>query len=327
MTSAPRDFLLHAVRTAARATRFVHAQPAIEGVAKGDASPVTIADWASQAVVALLLARSAAWRALPLVGEEDAGSLRTAEAAPLLDLVAAAVGHALGATDRGEILDAIDLGRGMPAARFLTLDPVDGTKGFLRRQQYAISLALVEDGRPTAGAVGCPNLPAVDGAYDAADPEGTFACASLGEGACTEDAGGARRPLRIASWTPGAPVRACESVESAHSRQDISAELLAEVGAAGAPARLDSQSKYVVVARGGADVYMRLPVKPGYREKIWDHAAGALVASEAGARVVDVEGRPLDFGCGRELTDNRGVFAGHPELVEALVAAYAARGA
>ena len=75
----------------------------------------------------------------------------------------------------------------------------------------------------------------------------------------------------------------------------------------------------MVVSRGGADAYLRLPTKKDYREKIWDHAAGALVATEAGALVCDVAGRPLDFGCGRELSENRGVLAGHPEIVRRLV--------
>ena len=44
--------------------------------------------------------------------------------------------------------------------RFWTLDPIDGTKGFLRREQYAICLGLVEKGTVTAAAMGCPNLPA-----------------------------------------------------------------------------------------------------------------------------------------------------------------------
>jgi 3'(2'), 5'-bisphosphate nucleotidase len=319
------NFLLSAVRAAARATRFVHASSAIDGLDKADASPVTIADWSSQAVVALLLARDPAWGSLPLVGEEDASSLRTDESRPLLDLVVGAVSHAIGPVEADAVLDAIDRGRGAAGERFLTLDPVDGTKGFLRRQQYAISLGLIEAGRPVAGAVGCPNLALAEGRYDQADATGSFAGAVLGEGAFLEVAPGERRAVRIADWSAGQPIRACESFESAHSRQDLSVELLAAVGAPGTPARLDSQAKYVVVARGGADIYMRLPVKPGYREKIWDHAAGALVASEAGARVTDVDGRPLDFGQGRELTANRGVFAGHPAIVDALATAYAAR--
>ncbi|MFM7135190.1 MAG: inositol monophosphatase family protein [Planctomycetota bacterium] len=315
------ESMIAAVRLAMRATRFVHASTALGETAKDDRSPVTVADWASQAVVALSLAAD-----LPLVGEEDAAALRSTESEPLLARVQAAVSHVLGReVSRAACLEAIDLGRAAPAARFLTLDPVDGTKGFLRRQQYAISLALVERGAVVAGVVGCPNLPDDGGDYDRADPLGCLAFAERGRGAHLQRGDAAPRRIATAPWSAGSPVRACESVESAHSKQDLSTELLAAIGAPGAPARLDSQCKYVVVARGGADIYMRLPVKADYREKIWDHAAGALVAEEAGALVCDVDGRPLDFGHGRELAANRGVFAGHPRIVERLVAAYAAR--
>ena len=58
-----------------------------------------------------------------------------------------------------------------------------------------------------------------------------------------------------------------------------------------------------------ADVYLRLPTRADYREKIWDHAAGALIVTEAGGRVTDVDGRPLDFTRGSSLLDNRGVLA------------------
>lgn len=39
-----------------------------------------------------------------------------------------------------------------------TVDPIDGTKGFLRRDQYAICLALIIDGHVQLGVMGCPNL-------------------------------------------------------------------------------------------------------------------------------------------------------------------------
>ena len=71
--------------------------------------------------------------------------------------------------------------------------------------------------------------------------------------------------------------------------------------------RLDSQAKYAVVARGEADVYLRLPTRADYREKIWDHAGGVLVVEEAGGQVTDIDGLPLDFTHGRELSANRGV--------------------
>lgn len=316
-------FMLRAVRRAMQATRIVQASAKLNSLDKDDKSPVTIADWASQAVVALELGPVLA--KTPLVGEEEASALRAPESAPLLAQVVDAVSRALGRpVKRQECLAAIDAGRGAPNKEaFFTLDPVDGTKGFLRRQQYAISLALIERGEPTFGVVGCPNLPPEGGDYDRADPVGCLAFAIKDGGAWLERDHGEPQQLSIHDWRAGMPVRACESVEAAHSKQDLAAQMLALLGTAGSPARLDSQCKYVVVARGGADAYLRLPVKADYREKIWDHAAGALIASEAGAKVVDVEGFPLDFGRGREMLTNRGVLAGHPAIVDRLVSAYA----
>jgi 3'(2'), 5'-bisphosphate nucleotidase len=86
--------------------------------------------------------------------------------------------------------------------------------------------------------------------------------------------------------------------------------------------RLDSQCKYAVVARGQADVYLRLPSKKGYVERIWDHAAGSLIASEAGCIVTDIAGNPLDFSHGRGLEANKGVVVApanlHPRIIAAI---------
>jgi 3'(2'), 5'-bisphosphate nucleotidase len=79
-----------------------------------------------------------------------------------------------------------------------------------------------------------------------------------------------------------------------------------------------------VVARGEAHVYLRLPTKADYREKIWDHAGGVLVVTEAGGTVTDVHGKPLEFTHGRELTANRGVIATTGNIHAEVVAAYAA---
>ena len=65
----------------------------------------------------------------------------------------------------------------------------------------------------------------------------------------------------------------------------------------------------VSIARGAGDLYLRLPVRADYQEKIWDHAAGDLIVREAGGHVTDVEGRRLDFSLGRTLKENKGVIA------------------
>jgi 3'(2'), 5'-bisphosphate nucleotidase len=102
--------------------------------------------------------------------------------------------------------------------------------------------------------------------------------------------------------------------------------LLDRIGVSADPVRLDSQAKYAVLARGQADAYLRLPTSKEYVEKIWDHAAGSLVASEAGAIVTDATGAPLDFGQGARLSANRGVIAAASGLHERLVDASKALG-
>jgi 3'(2'), 5'-bisphosphate nucleotidase len=73
--------------------------------------------------------------------------------------------------------------------------------------------------------------------------------------------------------------------------------------------RVDSQVKYGVLAKGDAEVYLRMPnpAKPDYREKIWDHAAGVIIVEEAGGKVTDINGKNLDFSAGAKLINNRGV--------------------
>jgi 3'(2'), 5'-bisphosphate nucleotidase/inositol polyphosphate 1-phosphatase len=48
------------------------------------------------------------------------------------------------------------------------------------------------------------------------------------------------------------------------------------LGVKAPPVRIDSQAKYGAMARGDAVIYLRFP-HTGYREKIWDHAAGSIV--------------------------------------------------
>ena len=117
-------------------------------------------------------------------------------------------------------------------------------------------------------------------------------------------------------------IRFCESVESGHSAHGDSAAIAERLGIVAPPVRMDSQAKYGVVARGEAEIYLRMPTRADYHEKIWDHAAGALIVEEAGGTVTDVTGRPLEFHHGRELAANRGVIVTngrlHARVLEAL---------
>ena len=295
---------IDAVQKASRLCRAVQ-QRLVAGstLQKGDRSPVTVADFGAQAVVSRLLALEFPHDAL--VGEEDASALRGNDA--MRAQVVDGVLSVLPDLHQDEILDAIDRGvhPGGPG-RHWTLDPIDGTKGFLRLEQYAVALGLIVDGEVELGVLGCPNLP-----VDAAAPDGPRGClfwAVRGGGARWRPLdGGDVHPLFVDEVGDPSEARFCESVESGHSNQDHAAQVAAKLGIHKPPYRIDSQCKYAAVARGDASIYLRLPTRADYVEKIWDHAAGFRIVTEAGGTVTDVAGQPLDFGLGRQLSRNRGV--------------------
>jgi 3'(2'), 5'-bisphosphate nucleotidase len=317
-----RELALHAVRTAAALCRSVRSRVAPEVLAKADLSPVTVADFGSQALVGRALGES--FPDDPLIAEEDAADLRRAENAGLLAEVVAQVQAVQADADAASVCGWIDRGGAAKFSdRFWTLDPIDGTKGFLRNEQYAVALALVVAGRVTVAALACPNLPPRSVAGDTSGPAGTLFVAVRGQGAFSLplDGDGRETPISVSPRDDPAAARFCESVESGHSAHGESAAVATRLGIAAAPLRLDSQAKYAVVARGEAEAYLRLPTRADYREKIWDHAAGVLIVEEAGGTVTDIAGRPLEFSHGRELAVNRGVIVTNGRLHERVLGA------
>ncbi len=308
---------VEAVRAAARACRAVQ-ETLVRGDAleKGDKSPVTVADFASQAIVCAALER--ALPADPIVGEEDANALREDSQAALRRAVVERVAEQRGPVEADRVLDWIDRGNADASSdRYWTLDPIDGTKGFLRNEQYAIALALIEGGRVVIGVLGCPNLP-LDG--------GVGALFTAVRGAPTQmqslwDADAPSRTVSVARLQRADQARFCESVESAHSNQSESARIAKDLGIDSEPFRIDSQCKYAAVARNDASIYLRLPTRADYQEKIWDHAAGSLVVESAGGRVSDADGAPLDFTCGPTLARNQGVVATCGSIHDEVIAA------
>lgn len=313
---------------------------------KSDASPVTIGDFGAQALI--ISALQAHFPDDEIVAEEEAKDLRENETlrSTVWDLVQAAklsdsaaekeVGGAISSPDR--MLEVLDKGasNGGSKGRIWALDPIDGTKGFLRGGQYAVCLALMVDGDVKVGVLGCPNLPVSDSAplpenigADASDAEGNgvLFAAVLGQGATS-------RPLTTGALADSTPIHMkevsniadatfCESVEAGHSSHGDQHDIAQKLGISKASVRMDSQAKYGSIARGAGDLYLRLPVRADYEEKIWDHAAGDLIVREAGGEVTDAVGKRLDFGRGRTLKENKGVVAApkavHGQVLEAVM--------
>lgn len=316
------EFAFNAVRQASQLVQYVQEEMASPALTKNDRSPVTVADFASQALIGRLLSQT--FPDDPLVGEEDSQALRAPAQESTLDHVTAFVKRYLPEADKRSVCDWIDYGRAKTSSRFWTLDPIDGTKGFLRGDQYAVALALVVDGEVQIGALGCPNLSEAYRSEPQSPGSLVIAVRDQGTWLTTIKDPGGFEALHVSSCQDASQARILRSVESGHTNVGQIDEFARAMGVQADPVRMDSQAKYAVLAAGKGDLILRLlsPAKPDYREKIWDQAAGALVLQEAGGRISDLHGRPLDFTTGRRLVNNRGILASntslHPAALRAL---------
>lgn len=313
-----------AVQRASRLARAVaSATSGTQAINKEDHSPVTVADFGAQAVII-----SAIKRAFPndkIVGEEDAAKLREDSAlrARVWQLVQDAsadgltpeIGALASDDDMCQAIDAGDYAGGA-SGRMWALDPIDGTKGFLRGGQYAVCLALIIDSEVVLGAIGCPNLGEGGGLFSAVKGAGSFQ-----QPLFSDIAGAAPQQIKFRSVSSTADLSFCESVEAGHSDQRTNARIAEILGITNPPIRMDSQAKYCSVSRGDGDIYLRLPVRADYEEKIWDHAAGNILVREAGGLVSDMHAKPLDFGQGRTLKNNKGVIVAHAAFHDKVIGA------
>ncbi|KAK4506514.1 hypothetical protein PRZ48_000246 [Zasmidium cellare] len=338
---------LLAVQRATLLTKSVFHSHAKGTLNKSDASPVTIGDFGAQALIIAALQHN--FPEDEIVAEEEAKDLRENETLKqtVWDLVQDAklsdssAEQVLGGPIKSaeSMLDLIDKGdsKGGNKGRIWAIDPIDGTKGFLRGGQYAVCLGLMVDGDVKVGVLGCPNLPVSDSepltesvGADATDAEGKGVLFSAVQGQ-----GAQSRPLAKGGLETGSKIAMkplsniaeatfCESVEAGHSNQSDSVQIANKLGITKPSVRMDSQAKYGSIARGAGDLYLRLPVRKDYVEKIWDHAAGDLIVREAGGQVTDVEGKRLDFSYGRTLKENKGVIAApkdvHSKVIDAVQA-------
>ncbi|KAI4374718.1 hypothetical protein MLD38_012681 [Melastoma candidum] len=335
---------------------------------KDDDSPVTVADWGVQAIVSWLLSESFGSENVSIVAEEDVEALSESNSRGLLSAVVDAVNECLADAPRFElpkpdkILSDLDVvgaikrcnATGGPKGRFWVLDPIDGTLGFVRGNQYAVALALMVDGKVVLGVLGCPNYPVNreflsyhHQYYNTAQHSSTTANGLSEKGCVLYATRGSRkawmqplvrgengftwkgdaRVIRVSSIDDPAMATICEPVEKANSDHTFTAGVADSVGLGNQPLRVYSMVKYAAIARGDAEVFMKFS-RSGYKEKIWDHAAGVVIVEEAGGVMTDAGGRPLDFSRGVYLEGlDRGIIACccpvlHEKIVGAVYASW-----
>lgn len=163
--------------------------------------------------------------------------------------------------------------------RYWLVDPLDGTKEFIKRNgEFTVNIALIENGKPVLGVVVAP---ALEVSYLAAQGVGAFKV-EWGEGKSGE-----RTPIRVAGKpAEGATWRVVGS--RSHPSPDL-AEWLEQLGSHDM-VPMGSSLKLCLVAEGEADVYPRLGPTC-----LWDTGAAHAVVEQAGGRVETVEGEALSY--------------------------------
>ena len=277
---------VEAVRKGALLALDMRRKMSISPLSKPDKSPVTAADFSVQVLIARILQKH--FPDDPLVAEESAAYLRTEEGSETLNQVKKYVRKKVKGAVRKNILDWIDRGTAEPASRFWTLDPIDGTKGFIRGDQYAVALALVEDGEVKIGVLGCPLLKDAQ-AVDKKGP-GSLILAVKGKGAWAKPLMKKKdwKPLHVSFRTDFQSAILLRSVEEKQVSGPYTEKLIKILGITQPAIWMDSLAKYVVLASGAGDILCRIPTAPlpDGAEHIWDQAAGALAIEEIQERFV-----------------------------------------
>jgi 3'(2'), 5'-bisphosphate nucleotidase len=236
------------VALAAARVQMAHFAAGVTATTKADNTPVTVADHDSEAIILEGLARIAP--GVAVVSEE-----------------AAAAGHvpAIGQT-------------------FFLVDPLDGTRAFVRRRpQFTVNIALIEDRSPVFGLLYAPAAPDF---YVTTGPQEAWAA-------------------RLPPASEVANLAACrlERLRTRVPDPDALAALVSESHGDAATSRfldryrvsqrraLSSSLKFGLIARGEADLYPRAG-----QTSEWDTAAGHAVLAAAGGTVTTFDGAPLHYG-------------------------------
>ena len=299
-------------------------------ISKPDSTPVTIADFAAQAL--LISAIHATFPSDSFVGEECADVLRSNASlcSKVWDLVRST--HLedreceqllASPKDVEEMFTIIDLGGkgiGGRLGRVWMLDPIDGTATFLRGEQYAVSLALCVDGKQVVGVIGAPNLRLDDGRVREESVDrlgfGLMLSAVKGQGAWIREMGrGSLGVERRIERRTGGELHFVDYTPNGTWWHDGVRQAAERLGAKYPGTEVwSSHIRYVALIVGGGNAYVRIPVKRNTASYVWDHAGAQLIFSEAGGKVTDLEGKEIDFGAGRDLSNNWGMVAANEDV-------------
>jgi len=178
-------------------------------------------------------------------------------------------------------------------SRYWLVDPLDGTREFVKRNgEFTVNIALIDDRESVLGVVLAPVT-------------GELYVAAHGQGAWRQaQAGGDWQ--RVRARPLARPPIMAGSRSHGHLQDAMLHTLL---GADYQLMPLGSSLKFCLIARGAADVYLRLgPTSE------WDTAAAQCVLQEAGGAVLDLYGCPFRYNRGESLLNPEFIAVGDPSV-------------
>ncbi|OTB07262.1 hypothetical protein M426DRAFT_318285 [Hypoxylon sp. CI-4A] len=331
-----------AIQSAAKLSQAVISVDDKGVIEKDDLSPVTVADFAIQALLA-----ASVHHVFPddkFVGEESAADLRANPA--LLDRVWGLLQRLkddeakslcklpVSPEQMCEMIDWCGFGEpgGSSAGRVWVFDPIDGTKTFVRREAYAINVALLEGSKQVLSVVGCPTL-----AVDATAPVTNTSLDPTGRGSIAFAVKGHGTYVRslVAASPDDVQLRKIEPLanpESSHSLRPVSCYHMLDSGVDDVhqlvmrELGIETQGcdllawvlRCVTLGLGLANMTVWVYKQRSRTGKIWDHAGAMLLFEELGGLITDIDGKPIDLGVGRKMTANHG-FVAAPSAIHATV--------
>lgn len=277
---------------------------------KADKSPVTIADVGIQVLVHDFISRHHPTD--QVISEEERKELPR----EFIELAMEMLVEVNREYDFGQFTKLLDYAGDEHARHRWYIDPIDGTKGFLRREQYATAIARYQDNKPLLGCLICPNLP-----FPNLQGQETGTLFYWAAGSDPVQISLTNHDIREPLGSQAGQTAMLQSVESRHGDFAVNEKVMKKLAITKTIA-VDSQAKYGLLARGEGSVYLRVLRDKQYQEKAWDHAAGAALVSASGGTVTNLDGQPLHFGELATIDSGNGILAtrdvDHQKVLDAL---------
>lgn len=294
-----------------------------------DLSPVTLADYVSQLIINYHL--KSLELSFAIYSEEDFNDymlLSKDSQTQIIDLFNSAMGLSIRHKD---VEDLLNFKKAKPDSTQdfkWTIDPIDGTKGYIRNQQYCVCVSLIYKDEVVLGVIGAPNLNPNNTNFECKKNEdGIVIYAEKNKGTFMRNLNSLSEFIKIntSKKTNIEDCLLCQSVDKNHGNKGLINTFMSQCNPnlySNKIVEMDSQCKYLIVAMGLADIYLRVPLSvkneggdSHYVEKVWDHAPGYLIVKEAGGIVSDINGNDLVFNVGKRLEKNKGIIAANNSTV------------